>query len=95
MIVVVAALAQADFLPAAPGYSWALSPQSRNSPLADRQREKDGHSAGSDLWALSPRSLFQAPGSSIGARATMVSVTMGESVAFSPGPPLPTALFEV
>ncbi|XP_049559034.1 uncharacterized protein C19orf47 homolog isoform X3 [Orcinus orca] len=42
VIVVVTALPQADFLPAAPGYSWAVSPQPRNSPLAGRQAAREG-----------------------------------------------------
>lgn len=97
VIVMVTVLSQADFLPAAPVYSWALSPQSRNLPLAGRQAAREGRTltAGGDSRALSPCSPFQAPGNSVRARATMVSVTMGESVVFSPGPPLPSALFEV
>lgn len=83
MIVVVAALAHAVCLPAALGYSWAVSPQERFSGRqADGQQERDAHSAGADSWAFSPCSFLQAPGSSIRAKETMVSVTMGESVAY-------------
>lgn len=90
VIVVVAALSQADFLPAVPGYSWAVSPQPRNASLAGRPTgSKGGTYVHSQPVAthgpFSPRSVFQAPGSSTRARETMVSVTMGESVVFSLG----------
>nr|XP_060507113.1 uncharacterized protein C19orf47 homolog isoform X5 [Panthera onca] len=84
VIVVVAALSQADFLPAVPGYSWAVSPQPRNASLAGRPTgSKGGTYVHSQPVAthgpFSPRSVFQAPGSSTRARETMVSVTMATS----------------
>jgi hypothetical protein len=46
----------------------------------DRHRERDTTLfSGSDLWVLSLHSLFQALGSRVRTKETMVSVTMGES----------------
>lgn len=65
MSAVVAALSQADFLPAVvTGYSWAVSPQPRNAPLAGRPAGREGGTLTHSLRRLmGPVPSLSLPGS--------------------------------